>query len=137
MSLAPEHDVASRWLMPGKQAAICFTIDDVHPGKSSDAYEAGGDLGQGALGHVEWLCHRHPQLRVTLFVTPDWREISPFPTRKFLSSIPFLKDRVYLTGILPVETMRRANFMLDRDTDKASLADAVRFLAGSLKSPAQ
>jgi len=106
MSLAPEHDVASRWLMPGKQAAICFTIDDVHPGKSSDAYEAGGDLGQGALGHVEWLCHRHPQLRVTLFVTPDWREISPFPTRKFLSSIPFLKDRVYLTGILPVETMR-------------------------------
>jgi hypothetical protein len=29
---------------------------------------------------------------------------------------------------------RQANFMLDRDTDKASLADAVRFLAGSLKS---
>jgi hypothetical protein len=33
--------------------------------------------------------------------------------------------------------MRQANFMLDRDTDKASLADAVRFLARSLKSPAK
>jgi len=53
MSFAQEHDLASGWLVSGKQAAICFTIDDVHPGKSSDTYEAGGDLGQGALGHVE------------------------------------------------------------------------------------
>src|ERR1035438_10398073 len=96
---------ASGWLLPGKQAAICFTIDDVHPGRSFDAYEAGGDLGQGALGHVEWLCQRHPQLHVTLFVTPDWREISPFPTRKFLSSLPFLRNQLYLAKTLPAETM--------------------------------
>ena len=105
MTLGQGHDLASSWLLSGKQAAICFTIDDVHPGRSSDAYEAGGDLGQGALGHVEWLCQRHPQLHVTLFVTPDWREISPFPTRKFLSSIPFLKNQLYLAKTLRAETM--------------------------------
>jgi hypothetical protein len=105
--MTPSHspDLASGWLLPGKQAAICFTVDDVHPGRSSDAYEAGGDLGQGALGHVEWLCRHHPQLHVTLFVTADWREISPFPTRKFLSRIPYLRDHLYLTKTLPPAIM--------------------------------
>ena len=105
MTFGQGQDLASSWLLPGKQAALCFTIDDVHPGRSSDAYEAGGDLSQGALGHVEWLCQRHPQLHVTLFVTPDWREISPFPTRKFLSSLPFLRNQLYLAKTLPAETM--------------------------------
>ena len=41
-----------------------------------------------------------------------------------------------LIGAISVETMRQANYMLDRDTDKASLADAVRFLAANLKQPA-
>jgi osmoprotectant transport system permease protein len=41
-----------------------------------------------------------------------------------------------LVGAISVETMRQANFMIDRDTDKASLADAVRFLAANLKQPA-
>jgi osmoprotectant transport system permease protein len=40
-----------------------------------------------------------------------------------------------LIGAISVETMRQANFMLDRDTDKASLRDAVRFLAGKLNPP--
>ena len=40
-----------------------------------------------------------------------------------------------LVGAISVATMRQANFMLDRDTDKASLADAVRFLAANLKQP--
>jgi hypothetical protein len=94
------------WLGRGKKAAVCFTIDDVHPGKSSDAYEAGGDLGRGALRHLEWLLERHPQLRVTLFVTADWREINPYPTRRALAGIPWLRDRVYLTRVLPRGTMR-------------------------------
>jgi osmoprotectant transport system permease protein len=34
-----------------------------------------------------------------------------------------------LIGAVPVELMRQANYMLDRDTDKASLAEAVAFLA--------
>jgi osmoprotectant transport system permease protein len=41
-----------------------------------------------------------------------------------------------LVGAISVETMRQANYMLDRDTDKASLADAVRFLAANLRQPA-
>ena len=40
-----------------------------------------------------------------------------------------------LIDAIPVETMRQANFMLDRDTDKASLADAVRFLSAGLSAP--
>lgn len=102
-------DLPRHWLPPGKQAAICFTIDDIHPGRSCDAYEAGGDLGQGALGHVEWLCQRHPQLRVTLFVTPAWREIGPFATRKLLARIPWLRDQLYLT-----KTLRNGAMLLTR-----------------------
>ena len=76
------------WLPKGKKAAICFTIDDIHPAKSADYYEAGGDLSKGNLGLVEWLLDRHPKLKTTLFVTADWREISGVPTRKLLASIP-------------------------------------------------
>jgi len=94
------------WLPPGKQAAICFHIDDIHPGRSTDPYEAGGDLDKGALGHVAWLLQRHPKLHVTLFTTPDWREISAAPTRPLLAAIPWLRDRVYLTPIRPKGQMR-------------------------------
>jgi len=62
------------WLPEPYEAAVTLSIDDIHPGRSSDAYEAGGDLGEGALGHVAWLLERHPQLRVTLYTTADWRE---------------------------------------------------------------
>jgi osmoprotectant transport system permease protein len=37
-----------------------------------------------------------------------------------------------LIGAIAVETMRQANYMLDRDTDKASLQDAVEFLAKAM-----
>jgi hypothetical protein len=85
---------------------VCFSIDDVHPGKSTDFYEAGGDLGKGALGHVEWLLERHPNLHVTLFTTPDWREMSPWPTRKLLARVPYVRDRVYLTDVRKRGEMR-------------------------------
>jgi hypothetical protein len=100
------------WLPPGKKCGVCFTIDDVHPGRSTDAYEAGGDLGRGALGHVESLLERHPDLRVTLFTTADWREISPVPTRRLLARVPILRDRFFLADVLPAGTMR-----LDRHPD--------------------
>jgi osmoprotectant transport system permease protein len=38
-----------------------------------------------------------------------------------------------LIGAIPVELMREANLMVDRDADKASLQQAVRFLARALK----
>ena len=94
------------WLPPGKTAAICFTIDDVHPGTSRDPYEAGGDLGNGALGLVAKLLAKHPPLHVTLFVTADWREIYPMPTRRWLARVPYVRDRVYLTDVHPVGKMR-------------------------------
>lgn len=107
------------WLPPGKRGAVCFTVDDVHPATSLHPYEAGGDLERGALGHVAWLLERHPRLRTTLFTTPDWREISPHPTRRLLGSIPYLRDRVYLAQRWPKGTMR-----LDRHPE------FVRYLAG-------
>jgi len=94
------------FLPPGKKAAVCFTVDDIHPGRSTDAYEAGGDLGRGALGHIERLLDRHPDLRVTLYTTADWREISPVPTRKILARIPVLRDHVFLADVLPEGVMR-------------------------------
>jgi hypothetical protein len=93
------------WLPAGKRAAVCFTIDDVHPGKASDHYDGGGDAGRGALGLVETLLQRHPYLHVTLFTTADWREISPTPSR-VLSRIPIVRDRMYLSKVLPEGTRR-------------------------------
>jgi predicted deacetylase len=87
------------WLPPGKRAAVCFTIDDVHPGTSAQHYDGGGDLGSGALGLVADLLERNPYLHVTLFTTADWREISPTPS-KLLSRIPIVRDRVYLSRVL-------------------------------------
>lgn len=106
---------APAWLLPGKKAAICFSIDDVHPGKSTDAYEAGGDLGKGALGHLERLLARHPYLCMTLFVTADWREISPTIERRWLAKIPVAKDHAMLARLLPKGTMR-----LDRHREFAA-----------------
>ena len=64
---------AAGWLPSGKTAAVCFSIDDVHPGTSRDPYEAGGDLERGALGRLERLQRRHTHLKLALCVTPNWR----------------------------------------------------------------
>jgi hypothetical protein len=94
------------WLPEGKKGAVCFTIDDVHPATSRDPYEAGGDLGAGALGRLEWLLSRHPRARATLFVTPDWREISPVPRYPLLTKIPRVSERLFLGGRWPKGRMR-------------------------------
>ena len=77
-----------------EKSSSFFSIDDVHPSKNTHAYEVGGDLVKGSLGLVQWLLKRHPKSRSTLFVTADWREISPVPTRKIAAKIPFLKDKM-------------------------------------------
>ena len=97
------------WLPAGKRAAVCFNVDDVHPATSQDEFDAGGDLGRGALGHVERLLDRHPQLRVTLFVTPDWRLRRLVPTRKWLTRIPLLRERIHWAPLTP-----RGHFRVDR-----------------------
>lgn len=96
------------WLPAGKQAALCFSIDDVHPGRSSDPYEAGGDLAEGALGHVQWLIRRHPKLRVTLFTAADWREIRPASALPFLDRIPGLARYSYRSQVRPKGEMALA-----------------------------
>ncbi len=93
------------WLPPGKRAAVVFTIDDVHPGKSAQHYDGGGDLGKGALGLVTKLLEQNPELHVTLFTTADWREISPTP-HPLLARIPLLRDRIYLNRVLPAGSRR-------------------------------
>ena len=97
------------WLPAGKQGAVCFSVDDVHPATSSDEYEAGGDLARGALGRLERLLDRHPQLRATLFVTPDWRLQHLAPTRRWLTRIPGIRDLVHWAPI-----RRQGHFRVDR-----------------------
>lgn len=110
---------AAGWLAPRRRAAVCLTIDDVHPGRSTDLYEAGGDLERGALRHLVRLLERHPQLRATLFVTADWRQTTPVPTRKGLAGMPGLRNLLPLAPRLRKGTMR-----LDRHPE------FVRFIAG-------
>lgn len=100
------------WLPAGKKAAVCFSVDDVHPAGSADAFDAGGDLGRGALGRVERLLGRHPQLRVTLFVTPDWRRRDLVRTRRWLTRVPLLRERIHWAPLAP-----RGRFRLDRFPD--------------------
>ena len=116
-SLVPCSD----WLPAGKQGAVCFSVDDVHPATSSDAYEAGGDLARGALGHLERLLDRHPQLRATLFVTPDWRLQHLVPTRRWLTRIPGIRDLVHWAPI-----RRRAHFRVDRFPDFVAYLNGMR-----------
>jgi hypothetical protein len=99
-------EVVLDWLPPGKQAAVCFTVDDVHPGRSDQHYDGGGDLDRGALGLLHRLLERHPQLRITLFTTADWREISPAISRRLLARIPIVRERFHLAPILPEGSRR-------------------------------
>jgi Uncharacterized protein conserved in bacteria (DUF2334) len=92
------------WYRPGRSAAVVMSVDDVFPGNSQSAYEAGGDLEKGALRHLLWLLERHPQLHLTLFVTPDWRRISPVADRLW-RRVPWLRDRAYLARVMPTGTM--------------------------------
>lgn len=48
---------------------VCFSVDDVHPAVSCDPYPA--------LDRLQALQERHPQLKITLFTTPDWRSTEP------------------------------------------------------------
>ena len=102
--------IIENWLPKNKKAAVVFTIDDLHPARLiKHGYDAGGDIENGVFSKVDWLLNRHPQLKVTLFATADWREMSPFATNKLLSKIPFFRDFFYLTKIYP-----KGTFQLDK-----------------------
>ena len=86
----------SAWLPAGKRAAVCLSVDDVHP--APVAFEA--------LGHLRALQDAHPQLRATLFTTPDWRTIEPYANRGLLRHVPFVRDRVFLAPVHAAGTYR-------------------------------
>ena len=96
------------WHSPGKSAAVVMSVDDVFPGTSQSAYESGGDLEKGALGRLLWLLERHPKLRLTLFVTPDWRRVSAVAHRVW-RHLPWIRDQLYLASVLPKGTMDLRN----------------------------
>jgi hypothetical protein len=93
-----------RQFLPCGRPAVVLTVDDVFPGCRRAPFEAGGELERGVLGRLRWLLDRHPRLRLTLFVTPDWRETSPVPT-SLLRHAPWLRERVYLAPVLRKGTM--------------------------------
>ena len=97
---------ARDWLLPGKRAAICFSIDDIYPGCDLQNGDGAEDQRIGPLDHLAWLLERHDELRVTLFVTADWRQTSPTPTRKLVSRAPLLKRRLHLAKTLRPGAMR-------------------------------
>ncbi|HEX5461157.1 MAG TPA: DUF2334 domain-containing protein [Steroidobacteraceae bacterium] len=97
------------WLPAGKTAGVCFSIDDIHPSTSRDPYEAGGDLADGALGRLARLLERHPHLKATLAVTPDWRLRSLVPDGGLLRRIPWINRRVHWTRL-----HRIGHYRLDR-----------------------
>lgn len=89
----------------GKRAAIVVSFDDVHPAASDDGYRAGGDFSDEVLGAIASLQKKHPQLIVTLFTVPDWREKNPFPTRWWLSRLPILRRYFYLSPVWPDQAL--------------------------------
>jgi hypothetical protein len=100
---------ARHWLPSGKTAAVCFSVDDIHPATSRDSYEAGGDLAAGALGRLARLQKRHPYLKATLGVTPDWRLDSLVPDIGFLRHLPWARRRLQWTRLRPA-----GHFRVDR-----------------------
>lgn len=93
------------WLPSGKSAALCFSIDDVHPSRSIDGYDAGGDLSAGVLGRVERMLDTQPNLKATLFVTPDWRPARLVPNR-FAANLPLLSRWLYHVDLHPASRFR-------------------------------
>ncbi|MEW6639289.1 MAG: hypothetical protein AB1586_02205 [Pseudomonadota bacterium] len=102
--------VPRQWLPPGKAATVVFTIDDIHPGTSRDAYEGGGDLANGQLRFLLRLLEAHPKLRATLFTTADWRARQPSVARPGLMRVPLLGQLWCRLNTLPAGTMRIDRF---------------------------
>src|SRR5262245_694812 len=88
----------SDWLPNGATGAVCLSVDDVHPSAESRG-------GNPVLDRLQALLDRHPKLRATLFVTPDWRPAQLVRTR-LLSRVPLLTQRVYHVDLHPSGFLR-------------------------------
>lgn len=54
------------------KACFNLNIDDVHPGGSKDYGDCGGDMDEGVFRYLNLLVDEFPELKITLFTTPDW-----------------------------------------------------------------
>jgi len=63
------NSASVNWLPNDKKAAVVISVDDIFP---TDAAERAFDL-------LQQLQLRHPQCKLTLFTTADWRSADPFP----------------------------------------------------------
>ena len=86
------------WLPGGPIGAACFSVDDVHPPQDAADEHA-------ALRLLRELLARHPQLKVTLFVTPDWRPAQLVRTR-MLGRVPLVSQHVYHVDLHPRGLLR-------------------------------
>jgi hypothetical protein len=110
---------SAAWLPAGFTGAVCLSVDDVHP-TAGDATHGNGDVAREALGHLERLLERHPNLHATLFTTPDWRSRGVAASSGLLHRIPLVRDLVYGVRPLPRGTLR-----LDRHPAFASYVRAM------------
>ena len=75
------------WRRACATAAVCLTVDDVHP-TNADGPSRVGDVAREALGHLEWLLARHPLLKATLFVLPTGGRSGSIPHGRGCSAFP-------------------------------------------------
>lgn len=63
-----------------KKPAVMITIDDIHP-ESTDGVDCSGDMDNGNFRYLTKLVENFPEIKITLFVTPNWnyKPISIFP----------------------------------------------------------
>jgi len=66
-----------------------LNFDDVHPEKSSNIADCGGDLEDGVFGYILELIGQFPKIKVTFFVTPNWidKPEDPFPIKHIKKSL--------------------------------------------------
>lgn len=53
-------------------AQFNLNLDDIHPESSADGTDCGGDRDRGVFGLLREMWRQFPNVKVTLFVTPDW-----------------------------------------------------------------
>jgi predicted deacetylase len=92
-ALTPSHSL-------NKRSVFVVGVDDVHPESSSVGWDYGGDLEQGALGLISNFFNRHPQVKITLFVTPSWRSSAVYELNS-------LKHQIAMLGKSNVQTYIR------------------------------
>jgi osmoprotectant transport system permease protein len=93
---------------------------DSHDGDVITAFSSDGRIAAQGLVVLADPKHALPSYDAVLLLSP--RRAKDELLRRALSP---------LVGKISVERMREANFMVDRDTDKATPQEAARFLAGA------